>query len=283
MNNKEKINPDPIKQRFFTTVKPINNNKEGENTNYWNYTLVEIFDKENDSNKIGEYIYNYPCKTQAKFYPFMNSDKEWFALYPDTYSSLAVMSLPDCKVIAKLENTCGNSLCTVDAYIPTFVHTSCSEEHWDEKHSKYWIENYPGYTYQKYLDEHCEYNEWDETESFEDEVVIDYFSGSVAITEACYWGGEYCMYALDLSQIKEGKLEYIKYLGDSFQKPVSTQTLVQFRLSKDKKIDLFYYCRLDESELYKLYGKSKRFSNKIIAEDCWWLKDFKEKLENELE
>jgi hypothetical protein len=62
----------------------------------WNSQLIGILDK--NGNTVGSFKRNYHSYGVSTFAPF-KIDNQWYALYSESYSEIAVMELPSCKKI----------------------------------------------------------------------------------------------------------------------------------------------------------------------------------------
>lgn len=93
---------------------------------YWKTLVIGVFEKLHDvETKLGEYEYGYH-NAHLTFYPF-EQDGKWYALYaPENYTCTAVMSLPDCKQIAQINQ----QFCPVEFYVPKVFNEQCTEEHY---------------------------------------------------------------------------------------------------------------------------------------------------------
>lgn len=156
-------------------------NKPGQ----WRSTLCEIYQGET---KIGEYIRYYDSYSESTFQPFELNGKD-YALYSSNYTTISVMTLPDCKPI-ELKEECVKQMhgfCPVEIYIPMFY----DEEY--EFHGK-----------TKKYREHLE--DSDEEEEYKN---VGYSTLGFAI--GCIWGDDssWKLNLIDLSNIENGELWYI--------------------------------------------------------------------------
>lgn len=197
MKKEKPIIEPPHKSRFY--IKATEKRKFLQPKNTWSYTRVEIFDKEQNNKKIGEYIRNYGSLAENTFFPFKNKEGEWFALYSEKYYKTYVMSLPSCEKIAECttdRSNCYDSsgFCPAEYYVP-FVSSWLMD----------WGENY------KKKDESDRYQlRWRDPELNGD--IRDPYDKygwhhlDIGFIYGCYWGGSYYIQLMDLSKIKEGKV-----------------------------------------------------------------------------
>ena len=134
------IIPRPRDVRFYCKTSPWRDPSWKENT--WSYTLVEIFDKDQDNIKIGEYIRNYSGLAESTFYPFKSKSGEWYALYSERYTVVSVMRLPACEKIASTEDG-AYAFCPAEIWVPSIAWSSYfrNGENGEERHFSYEIED----------------------------------------------------------------------------------------------------------------------------------------------
>lgn len=88
---------------------------DGEVKDGWGKTLIGIYQ---DETKIGEFERNYHSFGDTTFAPFRR-DGKWYALYSTNYTSLNVMSLPDCKPVCA-EPAVSTGFCPVEVWVPQY-------------------------------------------------------------------------------------------------------------------------------------------------------------------
>lgn len=168
------INTKRLAKKYHIKTSQI---KNGEG--YWNYSKVEIFLTETDE-KLGEYIRMYHAMYNT-FYPFEYRGKD-YAFYSDNYEQTVVMSLPDCKEVARDKKS---HFCPVDYTVP--YHDPDEEE----VNS---CENF-------------------DPEDFDDDKTQILNLGLVS---GCVWGddsGGWKLRAIDLSKLEKGKIKVIQLFG----------------------------------------------------------------------
>lgn len=168
----------------------------------WNSLRCEIFDR--DDKKLGEYTRNYHSMLNT-FVPFYIPKKAWeisdkhYAVFSDDYQSIGIMTLPDCKVIAKTTT----HFCPVDFYVPTFDDTIHSIQYYRE-------------CLEKAIKDDNKKN-------------IEYYTGSLKheepnlkeigrhiLVSGCVWGddsGGWKLMHLDISKMNEGVIELTPKFG----------------------------------------------------------------------
>jgi len=197
MNDQNNVIP-PHKSRFY--VKCSEYRKLLQSPGTWSYEKVEIFDKEQNDQKIGEYIRNYPSSGEQTFFPFKNEKDEWFALYSQTYHRTYVMSLPDCKKIAECTSertNCPDSsgFCPVQYWVPSV----CAwEMTWDKKFQKKF--NKP--------EKELIWKDTEEDGEFDENYnKIKWHHLDFGFVYGCYWGGPFFIQKIDLSNLESGKVK----------------------------------------------------------------------------
>jgi len=140
----------------------------------WDVLKIEVL---KDDQRVGEYGRNYRSFYNT-FYPFEWRGKE-YALYSHNYTTVSLMSLPDCKLIAEHDS----GFCPVDFTIPRDIDSPDSGDSY-----------------------------WDEGEIEDKSSLI----ANMAIVAGCHWGddsGGWKLKAVDMRKISEGKLEVIPLFG----------------------------------------------------------------------
>lgn len=175
-----------MKNKYTLKVSKIENGP-----GYWNSSLCEIYKNEE---KVGEYIRHYHSFCESTFFPFELNEKE-YALYSSDYTTVSIMSLPDCKQIELKKNNL-DSMCPTEIYVP--------------KYHKYTYESMGVETKREDLKNRvfCEHVEdGEEFEKYKDQ----YFFSDKAFVLGCVWGDDssWKFNLLDLSKIEEGELNYV--------------------------------------------------------------------------
>lgn len=233
----------PHQTRFYTKISEYR--LLDQKPNSWSCTKVEIFDKEQNDIKVGEYIRNYPTKTLKTFFPFKSKNGNWYALYSETYHRTYVMSLPDCVKIAecntlRLDSEFDKSgFCPLSYWVPSVY---AKDSRWIDK--SYWhdIEE-EGVIAKDYAQYHWHH--------------LDF-----GFVYGCYWGGSYYIQKIDLSQIDNGVVE--------ISNPFNPNTLPEKIVDFSQVIDI--YVDEEEGSAYGVgvLGKSYMFhdgSNKIMTKE----------------
>jgi hypothetical protein len=216
---------------FSITTSQINNGK-----GFWDYQLIEIFEK---TAKIGEYKRNYSSHGAATFAPFKVGD-QWYALFSKNYTQVHVMSLPDCTEICEVVDTdakgCG--FCPAEIYVPRY-RLQKSSRIWNTKHERQEKEE-NGKKYVSYVPMPCEpyeeidyvtwtEEEWNNKSELDDAdrepelnedgwtppvgdrqwkygAVSDWQYSPFAFAAGCYWGDDtsWKIQYIDLSKLAEG-------------------------------------------------------------------------------
>lgn len=178
------------------TEKP---NKPGE----WNSQTIEIFDA--SDLKLGSFERNYHSYGVETFVPFELNGKQ-YALYSESYSEMAVMSLPSCLPIPLDMESRKNlhGMCVAEAYIPTYKNNPSfkfSSSNKDGTETKYDVQVY-----------YSEIN-LKETENEEETKDLPLLYHDFGFVAGCYWGDDtsWKINILDLSRIEEGKLNYFEF------------------------------------------------------------------------
>lgn len=134
---------------------------------YWNKNRVEVL---KDGEYIGEYIRNYDAMYNT-FHPFkqrIGTEIKEYALISDDYTRTAVLSLPDCNIIAA-EEANAYGFCPVDFFVP-----------YEDPYQ--WLEN--------------------------GKIIGDYegIPGTFGFVAGCHWGDDssWKIQYLDLSRLAEG-------------------------------------------------------------------------------
>jgi len=104
------------KERFIVTTEPYREPDQPEKT--WGKLICSVLEvmPDGSQNKIGEYLRNYGCLYNT-WEPF-EQDGKYFALCSPDYTSTAVMSLPECKIIAS-EPPYYGGFCPTGFCVPT--------------------------------------------------------------------------------------------------------------------------------------------------------------------
>jgi hypothetical protein len=104
-------------EKYFLKTEKIDNGSGS-----WNYVKCEIYSKNNDGSetRCGEYIRKYSSYAEETFSPFTMNGKD-YALYSSDYTTVRVMSLPDCIDIGGREKS-SNGFCPVEIYIPRYTY-----------------------------------------------------------------------------------------------------------------------------------------------------------------
>lgn len=165
----------------------------------WSVTECTVWDKTGGGKiQIGRYQYDYHSCARDIFYPFKQDD-QWYALYSTHYETIALMTLPDCKVVELTEESKKN------------LHGFCPVESWVLAYKRYLYDLNNGTSAFIYLSE-------DEMSDQSNDDAADYGPiqyHSFAFVAGCVWGDDSSMKVnmLDLSRIKEGILKYVDYKG----------------------------------------------------------------------
>lgn len=174
---------------FHIIAHPVDNGD-----GYWRTCRVEIFE---NNNLIGEYKRNYSMLNT--FYPFRLED-QWYALYSPHYTGTRVMKLPSCEDFCG-EDVNSNGFCPMGFYVPQYrkYHGSFQLPNKDTPHT------YIGMIFDNEFKDPKEFSEYkSQYEKIEDIKYLDF-----GFVSGCVWGDDSSakLEYLDLSKIKEGKLE----------------------------------------------------------------------------
>lgn len=190
----EKFDPRYIRDKYVVETTPFET-KPG----CWNYILCQIYQRDENKNKtkVGEYIRNYSSMYNT-FEPFVKDGKE-YALISRHYTGTAVISLPDCKVIAE-EPKDGSGFCPTGFFVPFYAE--------NDEHDPDDVEDRQQVGIEDYL---CDFE-------YASKVI-----GHFGFVCGCHWGDDssWKIQYLDLSQIEKGIIKrdsrfgYIELMGSS--------------------------------------------------------------------
>lgn len=129
-----------------------------------------VFQRQGDGDTVGVEVGSYTRNTwfQGPFYPFTQGGKD-YALYCPTYTRVAVMSLPDCRMVAEEMPPEGNDAL---GFVSTELWVPRTPE-------KAWVQPY-----------------------------VDEVAGEWGVCTGCFWGVEWFspIFYLDLTHLAEGRV-----------------------------------------------------------------------------
>ena len=191
----------------------IKTTKKDNGKSYWNSTIVEIFKGEE---KIGEYIRHYPSFTEQTFCPISYNGKD-YALYSSDYTTISLMSLPDCKPI-ELKPECVKQL---SSFCPTEIHVP-------QFYISHYVQNDEAKSKRYYA---IQYNSSEGLEDHEKNNPLYYSRMGFAL--GCVWGDDssWKLNLIDLSKVEEGEVWFInnqkeqKWLYEEFSSKLSLKDI----------------------------------------------------------